>query len=183
MLNLSAACSGLANLDGLSIEHDAPLSRYTRFGLGGPAHILADVWNEVALRQAIGYLETNRAPFVVLGGGSNVVAADEASPAWLFAIGRRHCGRWEYCHRGGRRGPAGASGFHSGSRAGGHSHHDRNSGWVVEPSTAMREPMAAPPIRASVRFESYKAKRRAKSPEFLERRMRISLPPQPLQRE
>lgn len=80
MLNLSVACSGLANLDGLSIEHDAPLSRYTRFGLGGPAHILADVWNEVALREAIGYLETNDVPFVVLGGGSNLVVADAGFP-------------------------------------------------------------------------------------------------------
>ena len=76
MHDLSAACSRLATIDGLRIERDAPLSRYTRFGLGGPASVLADAASETALAAAILHVETEQVPFVVIGGGSNLVVAD-----------------------------------------------------------------------------------------------------------
>ena len=76
MHDLSAACSRLATIAGLRIERDAPLSRYTRFGLGGPASLLADAATESALASAILHVETEKVPFVVIGGGSNLVVAD-----------------------------------------------------------------------------------------------------------
>jgi UDP-N-acetylmuramate dehydrogenase len=76
MHDLSAACSRLATIAGLRVERDAPLSRYTRFGLGGPASLLADAATETALATAILHVETERVPFVVIGGGSNLVIAD-----------------------------------------------------------------------------------------------------------
>jgi UDP-N-acetylmuramate dehydrogenase len=63
-------------IDGLLIERDAPLSRYTRFGLGGPADVLADATTEDALRDVIQLVRSEGVPFVVIGGGSNLVCAD-----------------------------------------------------------------------------------------------------------
>ena len=76
MHDFSAACSRLAEIDGLRVERDAPLSRYTRFALGGPASLLADASTESSLTGAIAYLEGERVPFVIIGGGSNLVVAD-----------------------------------------------------------------------------------------------------------
>jgi UDP-N-acetylmuramate dehydrogenase len=81
---LSAACSRLASIDGLRVEKDAPLSRYTRFGLGGPASLLVDAGNENALRDAILYLKSETIPFVVIGGGSNLVVADAGYPGVII---------------------------------------------------------------------------------------------------
>lgn len=76
MHDFSAACSRLTEIDGLCVERDAPLSRYTRFALGGPASLLADASTENSLTGAIAYLEGERVPFVIIGGGSNLVVAD-----------------------------------------------------------------------------------------------------------
>ena len=76
MHDFSAACLRLAEIDGVRVERDALLSRYTRFGLGGPASLLADASQECSLIAAIAYLERERVPFVVIGGGSNLVVAD-----------------------------------------------------------------------------------------------------------
>ncbi len=59
---------------GLIIQENAPLSRYTRFEVGGPARVLADASTEVALIEA---LREIREPYTVMGGGTNMVAADE----------------------------------------------------------------------------------------------------------
>ena len=63
-------------IDGLFVRRDAPLSAYTRFGLGGPASVLADATTEAALCQVIDLVRSEVLPFVVIGGGSNLVCAD-----------------------------------------------------------------------------------------------------------
>lgn len=78
MYDFSAA--RLAAIDGLRVERDAPLSRYTRFGLGGPASLLVDAKTERALICALARLESDAVPFLVIGGGSNLVVADEGYP-------------------------------------------------------------------------------------------------------
>ena len=59
-----------------SVSREIPLARYTRFGLGGPADLFvetADVNNFIeALRIARG----SGLPFVVIGGGTNIIADD-----------------------------------------------------------------------------------------------------------
>lgn len=72
----SSVSSRIGAFDGLLVERDAPLSRYTRFGLGGPADVLADATTETALRHVIELVQTESIPFVVIGGGSNLVCAD-----------------------------------------------------------------------------------------------------------
>lgn len=53
---------------------NAPLSDYTRFGLGGPADLLIDA---ATTAEFIEELRSAPAPCIVLGGGTNLVIADE----------------------------------------------------------------------------------------------------------
>lgn len=62
---------------GLTIEENAPLSRYTRFQVGGPARILADASTEMALTEALRQIRERGEPYTVMGGGTNLVAADQ----------------------------------------------------------------------------------------------------------
>lgn len=76
MHDFSAASTRLAEIPGLRIERDAPLSRYTRFGLGGPASLLVDASTERSLICTVARLESDSLPYVVIGGGSNLVVND-----------------------------------------------------------------------------------------------------------
>ncbi len=61
---------------GLSIIENAPLARYTRFEIGGPARILADAANEAALTEILGAIEESGEQYAIIGGGTNLVASD-----------------------------------------------------------------------------------------------------------
>jgi UDP-N-acetylmuramate dehydrogenase len=52
----------------------APLSEYTRFGLGGPADLLVDT---ASAAEFIDELRSAAEPHIVLGGGTNLVVADD----------------------------------------------------------------------------------------------------------
>jgi UDP-N-acetylmuramate dehydrogenase len=73
-INLSNA---LAALPGVVLREGAPLSQYTRFGIGGPAALLADVSEEHSFMQALQAARQSGMRFVVLGAGSNLVVSDE----------------------------------------------------------------------------------------------------------
>ena len=70
--------SRLLAISDLHISQNVILAPQTRFGLGGPALALADASTEVALTGAIQALE--RTPWTLIGGGSNLVVADEGFP-------------------------------------------------------------------------------------------------------
>ena len=72
--------SRLAAIPGLAILENAPLDRYTRFAVGGPARILADASTERALAEAIGIIQETGEPHAVIGGGTNLVAPDGGFP-------------------------------------------------------------------------------------------------------
>jgi len=56
---------------------DEPLAPRTTLGIGGPARRLLELSTEAELVEAVRAADTTAEPFVVLGGGSNVVIADE----------------------------------------------------------------------------------------------------------
>jgi len=62
---------------GLSIHENAPLARYTRFEVGGPARVLADAATEPALIEALRGIRESGESYTVMGGGTNLVAADQ----------------------------------------------------------------------------------------------------------
>jgi UDP-N-acetylmuramate dehydrogenase len=72
--------SRLRAIPGLEILENVPLARYTRFALGGPARVLADASADAALIAAIDALRDTSTPWTLIGGGTNLVVADEGFP-------------------------------------------------------------------------------------------------------
>ena len=70
----------LAGIPDLILHENLPLAGVTRFGLGGPVNLLIDAYSPQALEQAVNRLTQSRVPFFVIGGGSNLVVADEPFP-------------------------------------------------------------------------------------------------------
>lgn len=63
----------------LRVIRNAPLSEYTRFGIGGPADFYAETRDEGAFRAALNAALAN-APSVVIGGGTNLIVSDDGFP-------------------------------------------------------------------------------------------------------
>ena len=59
-----------------SIEH-ARLDNYTTFRLGGPCRLLINCETPEDLENAVRELHSKKQPFVLIGGGSNLVVSDE----------------------------------------------------------------------------------------------------------
>jgi len=55
---------------------DEPLKKYTTFGIGGPADLLIKVFHRDDLIRAIKNVRHLNIPFIMLGGGSNVLISD-----------------------------------------------------------------------------------------------------------
>ncbi len=72
--------SRLHAIPGLEISENLPLSDCTRFGIGGPARWLVDASTEEALAAAIAEIRLAGVPFTVIGGGTNLIVADEGFP-------------------------------------------------------------------------------------------------------
>lgn len=63
-------------IQNLSIRKNAPLSEYTRFGVGGSAAVLLDAHTTAASVAAVRVLRDSALPFEVIAGGSNLIVAD-----------------------------------------------------------------------------------------------------------
>ena len=66
----------LRALDEVQIQEHAPLSEYTRFGIGGPADLLVDAATEASMIAALDALRLARVALEVIGEGSNLVVSD-----------------------------------------------------------------------------------------------------------
>ncbi len=66
----------LAERFGDAVRFDAPLAPLTSARIGGPADALLTVTDPAALADAVAWLWAQALPFVILGGGSNVLIAD-----------------------------------------------------------------------------------------------------------
>jgi UDP-N-acetylmuramate dehydrogenase len=76
MTLFSELADELLQIPGVRIERNASLHRYTRFGVGGPAKLLADIFAEPALAHVVACIQRAAAPMVVIGGGTNLIVAD-----------------------------------------------------------------------------------------------------------
>jgi UDP-N-acetylmuramate dehydrogenase len=61
----------------LNIERDVPLAPFTTLGIGGPARFFVHATDVDQLRDAAGWASANQRPLLILGGGSNMLIADE----------------------------------------------------------------------------------------------------------
>ena len=70
-------------------SHQVPLAPYTTLGLGGPAATLLAPDTESGLVDAVRAADERGEPLLVLGGGSNVVIADEGFPGPVVRVATR----------------------------------------------------------------------------------------------
>ena len=68
--------SRLAAVPSLQVSTCVPLSRYTRFGIGGPADIYAESSDVEAFIAAMAIARESGLAFVVIGGGTNLIVSD-----------------------------------------------------------------------------------------------------------
>jgi UDP-N-acetylmuramate dehydrogenase len=66
------------------IRDHVPLAPFTSLELGGPARFFADVTNEAQIREALDFAQQKDLPVFILGGGSNLVVADEGFPGLVL---------------------------------------------------------------------------------------------------
>jgi UDP-N-acetylmuramate dehydrogenase len=66
----------LAEIPNLTISTATPLSRYTRFGIGGPADLYAETDSVEAFVAAMEAARASEMPTVVIGGGTNLIVSD-----------------------------------------------------------------------------------------------------------
>ena len=64
-------------LPALHLLENEPLSRHTRFGIGGPARLLAETNNPQSFNQALQIVRDSGQPHVIIGGGTNLIVSDE----------------------------------------------------------------------------------------------------------
>ncbi len=70
----------LAQIPNLALIEHAPLSRYTRFGIGGPAELYVETADETSFMQALSAARSGGSAFVVIGGGTNLIVSDRGFP-------------------------------------------------------------------------------------------------------
>ena len=66
----------LAAIPNLTVLSGVPLSRYTRFGIGGPADLYAETGEVEAFVAALGVAQASGLARVVIGGGTNLIVSD-----------------------------------------------------------------------------------------------------------
>jgi UDP-N-acetylmuramate dehydrogenase len=76
-MSVTALAADLTRVPGVAVSTGVPLSRYTRFAIGGPADLIAEAVTETAFAEVVTKVRASNVPYVVIGGGSNLVVADE----------------------------------------------------------------------------------------------------------
>jgi len=66
----------LAEIPNLTVSMGVPLSRYTRFGIGGPADLYAETGDVEDFIAALAAARSSGIPTMVIGGGTNLVVSD-----------------------------------------------------------------------------------------------------------
>src|SRR5580704_10414258 len=66
----------LAQIPNLSISEQTLLSRYTRFGIGGPADLLVETADEQSFIAALQVVRASGSEFAVIGSGTNLIVSD-----------------------------------------------------------------------------------------------------------
>jgi UDP-N-acetylmuramate dehydrogenase len=66
----------LAAIPNLKTVAGALLKNYTRFGIGGPARIYAETSDPVSFVEALRVVRAEASPYVVIGGGTNLIVSD-----------------------------------------------------------------------------------------------------------
>ena len=77
MVHTEETQARLAAIPNLTVLPGAPLSRYTRFAIGGPADLYAETSSAEAFIAALHIARESGESYVVIGGGTNLIVSDE----------------------------------------------------------------------------------------------------------
>ena len=66
------------------LSEAVPLSRHTRFGIGGPARYFVKASSEAALADALETIQKSALPHVVIGGGTNLIVSDRGFDGYVL---------------------------------------------------------------------------------------------------
>jgi UDP-N-acetylmuramate dehydrogenase len=69
-----------------SIREHVPLAPFTTFGIGGLARYFIRADSETLIPQAVEFANDRKLPLLVLGGGSNLLVADEGFPGVVLRV-------------------------------------------------------------------------------------------------
>jgi len=72
-----------------SLRRNVPLAPMTTLGIGGPAHYFADAFSVDALIASVWWARSRALPLFVLGGGSNIVVADNGFRGLVLRVALR----------------------------------------------------------------------------------------------
>ncbi len=81
----------LATQYDLELLFDEPMARHTSMGVGGPAEVMAIAHDQDALRALVSYAAESHTPIMLVGGGTNIICADEPLPGIVMKLGRAFC--------------------------------------------------------------------------------------------
>lgn len=70
----------LSAIPNVQLFVNAPLARYTRFEIGGPARMLVNVSTAKALAETLHLSKDSRTPHAIIGGGTNLIVDDAGFP-------------------------------------------------------------------------------------------------------
>jgi len=76
MVHTEETLARLTAIPELTVLTQAPLSRYTRFALGGPADVYAETADVEAFIAALTVARASGQNYVVIGGGTNLIVSD-----------------------------------------------------------------------------------------------------------
>ena len=82
------ALAALADLEGVEVAADVALAQNTTYRIGGPADLMVTAHTYAGLVRALRVLAVEGVPWVVMGRGSNILAADEGYRGCVLKLGR-----------------------------------------------------------------------------------------------
>lgn len=71
----------------MQFREQVPLAPYTTFKIGGPARWFAEATSESDIVEALEFARERKVPLFALGGGSNLLVADNGFPGLVLRIG------------------------------------------------------------------------------------------------
>lgn len=89
MHNATAMTESLQSVAPSGLQRNVPLASLTTLGIGGSAKLFARAQNVDDVREVIAWAEARREPLFILGGGSNVLIADQGFDGVVLQIDLR----------------------------------------------------------------------------------------------